>query len=203
MGCQDLSDGFHQLDWGDSSYGFGVNVLSTHLIDLPIQRLSGWWQLKYFLFSSLFGDDSHFLKPPTSSHNDTHPKSARSTVLHFSVSTLDFELKNLQGAWRNGGLPTHGGRGADDDAGSGALMTTLVADWCPTVLTQIQRAEYKLSQSAEKRAWISLMSVSSRTDYIIMCTSMSSYWRKRRMVPFFTHLDLLQLKFSQSPTPIP
>ena len=35
---------------------------------------SGWWQLKYFLFSPLFGEDSHFddhifskgLKPPTS-----------------------------------------------------------------------------------------------------------------------------------------
>jgi len=34
---------------------------------------SGWWQLKYFLFSPLFGDYSHFdeyfsngLKPPTS-----------------------------------------------------------------------------------------------------------------------------------------
>lgn len=32
----------------------------------------------------------------------------------FFVSTLDFELKNLQGAWRNGGLPT---------MAAGALMT--------------------------------------------------------------------------------
>ena len=35
--------------------------------------VSGWWQLKHFLFSPLFGEDSHFdsyfsdgLKPPTS-----------------------------------------------------------------------------------------------------------------------------------------
>ena len=98
--------------------------------------------------------------------------------------------------------PHHGGGGADDDAGSGALMTTLVADWCPTVLnSSLKLNKVKISQSAKKKGLNFVeTSVSSRTRLCMhVHINLSSYWRKRRMVPFFTHLDLLLLKIFPIP----
>ena len=135
--------------------------------------------------------------PPDRSTNSKIIKRNKSEISSidsspFFVSTLDFELKNFRRLasvayppWRPGRWWRCRFRGLSD-----------IGSWLP-------KSRVQIITECWKRAWISWMSVSSRTDYMIMCTSMSSYWRKRRMVPFFTHLDLLLLKISQSPTPIP
>ena len=64
--CWQISQDCVPKTWVQKHFDVANNFSYIVIFQLSI---SGWWQLKYFLFSALFGEDSHYfskgLKPPT------------------------------------------------------------------------------------------------------------------------------------------